>query len=246
MRLAVFLPRSVWIAMAAVAMPCALKRRTALRRACGLGMTLLALFAASALAKEPAYQELRHSVTGHVTALVNPAAARNHGAPLDGSGGVDRPPSAVLHAGTGARAMDDTVREAGRRFGLGEPERELVSQGATLDGLRMVNEKWEQRWQGVPVYGAGLIVHRNAQGRSHQHQRAHPAGHSRGLWPVERCPKSSPGLQPVERNECSSGARTGRDGSTGGSPGRLCHAADFRRGGHRQRPELAGGRAAAK
>ncbi len=133
-----------------------------------LGITLLPAFLAarSVLALEalPDFTEIRHPVTGAVTALVNPAAARHHGAPLPGSGGLDRPPSAVLHAASGPRGLDDTVREAGRRFGLGEPERELVFQGATLDGLRMVHESWEQHWQGVPVFGAGLIVHKNAQG----------------------------------------------------------------------------------
>jgi hypothetical protein len=113
--------------------------------------------------------EVKHPVTGRVLALIAPEAARNHGAPLPGRAASGVHPSA-RHPGVQPRMPvagwlpDATVQAAARRFGLGEPERELAFQRAETDGLLMVHEGWEQQWQGVPVFGAGLIVHRNAGG----------------------------------------------------------------------------------
>ena len=113
---------------------------------------------------EPEFVEVRHPATGRVIELVDPAAERNHGEPLPGFAWSGRHPSARLQAAVAGGVPDATVLAAARRFGIGEPERELAFQRAESDGLNMVHEGWEQQWQGVPVFGAGLIVHRNAHG----------------------------------------------------------------------------------
>ena len=131
---------------------------------CLVGAAAAFLFGSTGWAQGPALGEVQHPRTGRVLALVDPAAARNHGVPLPGFAWSGRHPSARVQAAVAGGVPDATVRAAARRFGIGEPERELVLQGAESDGLRMVHEAWEQRWQGVPVFGAGLIVHRNARG----------------------------------------------------------------------------------
>ncbi len=142
--------------------------RLALRRgarACR-GVVLAHLVVGSARGQDapPGFLELRHPATGAVTALVVPAAARNHGEPLPGFARQDRPPNAILHANTTRPALDATVRAAARRFGLAQPDAELAFQHTHTDALLMVHEGWAQQVRGVPVFGAGLIVHRNARG----------------------------------------------------------------------------------
>ncbi len=63
-----------------------------------------------------------------------------------------------------ADAARDLLVEFGDLFGLDEPETEVALRSVTTDALGHTHADFEQRYQGLPVFGAGARVHFDARG----------------------------------------------------------------------------------
>ena len=116
----------------------------------------------SQAAENPADQvSLKNDLGGNIetsinrlTGKVNYLAKKGAGEPLSLAKDKNKKNQAI---------SQEFLQKFGHYFGIKDSNRELKLLKETKDNLGMNHLKYNQRWQGVPVYGGQIIVHLNSK-----------------------------------------------------------------------------------